>query len=282
LRTAERWTGAYLLAGVMVAATFLVQLTNIVLFAVAAVLSIERLTVITPSRRAAEIGKQTALWLVAVGPVAAWLTWNYFMVGDSLATAEKMRQLGGWTRKPVDELLVHPIFAPSGVVEFVSALTRSFWRGELVWHRAPLRSVWFDRFYVSSTAMLLLVAIVQIAVGFRAKATPHAWADRLNGLVVLLFVMLMAWLSIWFDFGTCPYPSRAYPYFVSGRLILGGLVPFLALYLRALTTITSPLRTWLHPLVLPVLIAAAILLGELWITGPVFASPYNLLHLAGY
>ncbi len=121
----------------------------------------------------------------------------------------------------------------------------------------------------------------QVAIGFRHAARQEAWINRVNLLVVVLSVLLMAWLSISFDFGTCPYPSREHPYFVSGRLILGALVPFLALYVQGLVA-NPPDPAWVHPIVPLLVIALFMFLSDLADTAPAFASPYNLLHMAGY
>ena len=49
-------------------------------------------------------------------------------------------------------------------------------------------------------------------------------------------------VSVSFDFGRCPDPSKASPYLTSGRLITGALVPFVIMYLRGLDVLLGWLR----------------------------------------
>jgi uncharacterized membrane protein len=92
-------------------------------------------------------------------------------------------------------------------------------------------------------------------------------------------VLLLAALSMAFDFGASFYPSKASPYFSSGRLLSGSLVPFLIVYVAGLE-LWLPSRgrafwTW------AILVAvAAIQLGsEVILTAEVFRSPFNAFHL---
>ena len=85
-----------------------------------------------------------------------------------------------------------------------------------------------------------------------------------------------------FVFGEVTDPSAVYPYFVRGRLISGGLVPFAWLYVRGIEVATARL-----PGALANRVAWAVLLGvvllawisEIVVTRPVFASAYNGFHL---
>lgn len=69
-----------------------------------------------------------------------------------------------------------------------------------------------------------------------------------NGGVVVLFILFLTGLPLRYDFGTCFYPSREFPYFTSGRLISG--IPFLVITASEIATSTE-----------------------------VFASSYNFFHL---
>ena len=84
-----------------------------------------------------------------------------------------------------------------------------------------------------------------------------------------------------FDFGRCFYPSRENPYFVSGRLITGTLIPFLLLFVhgldRSLAFTESRRARWLALAA----IAAAVSISELWLDLGPLASAYNLFHLGG-
>ena len=54
-----------------------------------------------------------------------------------------------------------------------------------------------------------------------------------------VLVLFVAIVSIAFDFGVCPYPSREHPYFTSGRLLSAAAVPFFLLYAMAFDFVLS-------------------------------------------
>jgi hypothetical protein len=92
-------------------------------------------------------------------------------------------------------------------------------------------------------------------------------------------VAFLAFLSLIYDFGECPNPSRDHPYFIAGRLILGALIPFLLLLLYG---INSFLREVKNPRVRPAVIVAMILfmlISEIITDRSVFASQYNWFHM---
>jgi hypothetical protein len=63
-------------------------------------------------------------------------------------------------------------------------------------------------------------------------------------------IAFLGFLSLIYDFHNCVYPSREHPYFLSGRLMLGALIPFVMLYVygldRALGCVKN--RHWIRPL----------------------------------
>ncbi|MBI3876359.1 MAG: hypothetical protein HY300_10475 [Verrucomicrobia bacterium] len=92
-------------------------------------------------------------------------------------------------------------------------------------------------------------------------------------------VLFLAALSLAFDFGNCPYPSRAHPFFTSGRLASGVMIPFALLYVRGLDFLLRGRRSgWLAFWIIAAF-AVAMTANELWLTKPAFASPYNWFHL---
>ena len=93
--------------------------------------------------------------------------------------------------------------------------------------------------------------------------------------------MFLAALSVRYDFNQCSYPSRVYPFFTSGRLILAALVPFLILYLRGLEAILGYVRIGYLRWVILILVIVIMLGSEIRISGEVFASPYNFYHMLG-
>jgi hypothetical protein len=82
-----------------------------------------------------------------------------------------------------------------------------------------------------------------------------------------------------FDFGFCRYPSPAYPYFASGRLISGALIPFLLLYVQGLDLALEPIK---QPAARSLALASLIALmtvGQFIVFRPAFDSEYNWFHL---
>ena len=101
----------------------------------------------------------------------------------------------------------------------------------------------------------------------------------MNGAVLFSGVLLLAALSTMFDFHDCVYPSRQFPYFISGRLISGILVPFLFLYMEGFNEMLKKIKR--ENFFLPLAMGAGLwMLGsEIWVYWPVFRSPYNFFHL---
>ena len=96
---------------------------------------------------------------------------------------------------------------------------------------------------------------------------------------IVLSVLLLAALSVLFDFGDCWFPSRESPYFLAGRLISCCLLPFLILYVDGLGRLTWRRRKPALPLVVISLIAIGVTLSELFISWNIFSSQYNWFHL---
>jgi hypothetical protein len=89
----------------------------------------------------------------------------------------------------------------------------------------------------------------------------------------------MAAISLPYDFQECVYPSRAAPYFVSGRIIIGALLPFVVMYLSGLEYLLRPLGKYLHPIFPLLLICAGILWAEATIAEVAFRSHFNFYSL---
>jgi hypothetical protein len=205
------------------------------------------------------------------------MAWNYHAFGDATATAPKMQHLG-WTRKPLSQWWPHPLFTIGGLRYFWSELIASFWRGEFVWHGKRLASRVADAFYwISSTLALAIVVIASFSRRTIPKLERTAlWVGLGSFLMVVAFLV---GLSMAFDFDGCFYPSRESPYFNSGRLLGGAMIPFLLLYAYAVEQITTwAKRKWLPFLVLGIIVVG-ITTSEVVINWPVFASRYNFFHM---
>src|SRR5439155_7087406 len=101
------------------------------------------------------------------------------------------------------------------------------------------------------------------------------WVALLSFLSIVAFLVV---LSISFDFGTCPYPSREHPYFTSGRLLDAAAVPFFLLFAYVIDQFGNwtkqqwPRSTLLGATVL------VLIVSQLQVNAPAFSSRYNFFH----
>jgi len=58
-------------------------------------------------------------------------------------------------------------------------------------------------------------------------------------VIFLAGIAFLALLSIQFDFGSCINPSREHPYFTSGRLLSGALIPFAVVYVYGVSWVCA-------------------------------------------
>jgi hypothetical protein len=265
----------HLFAGLLVAATFLTKASNIAIIPLAALVIL--IKIVRASRR-----KQIKQYLpalitfasAAIVPIAIWLGRNYILFGDAVGAAASIK-LRTWTIKPLNEILNHPILTPSGFIYFISDLTKTFWRGEFIWHNKLIASAFMDWFYVISSGVFLFALI------FGKTRSDGSFRAALAGslFVVILSIAFLAFMSMRYDFGTCFYPSVNEPYFTSGRLIAGIILPFILLYVDGLHCILSKLRCGSYLLAVVGIITVAITISEIVLSWSVFASPYNWFHL---
>jgi hypothetical protein len=275
----------FLLAGSLLAGLgFLSDIPNCVLFgALAATLwiFIERST---ESR-----GRK--VWVVSTSALAAgvlpclWILRNYIVMGDLLGGKAKEQNLG-WTIKPFSDMVNHPLFSFVGSREFLLQLTSRFWHGEYVWHNSPMKSALADRFYVVSSFVFVVVFLVDLVIRRKSIPTLQKLAGAQALFLVITSVGFLALISLPFDFNYCAYPSREYPYFVSGRIISGALLPFVLMYASGLELVTNLVRRWVSPFALRIMpyallscLVVFITISEVHVRSGVFASPYNFFAL---
>ena len=272
------------LTGLLVALTFLVKYTNVALplvFAVVVALTMRRL--IRGGRTRTALTAGSVALVCAALPVALWFGRNLALLGDLTGTRAKMAVLT-WSSRPPTAWLDHPIFTPGGLVTFWKDLMKTFWRGEFVWHGQPMASPPVDAFYALSSAVFLAAAgAVALRPTLLGRSGTWLAQRRLPCAVVwasvTLSVLALALLSTAFDFGRSPYPSRAHPYFTSGRLIAGALVPFCVLYVEGVAVVLSAFARDVAVLIWLALTVLLMTVSEVIVTAPVFASPYNWFHL---
>jgi len=281
-RTLRAETGAYpemLGAGALAGIAFLTDVSNFVLYgALLAVLLVK-------SRKAEKLATPgheqkmlAASFVCAVALPLLWMARNRVVMGDFTESHAKLLYLG-WIMKPWAEWWQHPIFTAAGAWYFVRELIGSYWRGEYVWARGALRNAPAEYFYLYST----LAAIAAFLAYFFARRKQGSALERLNNYLSLYLlsasVVFLAGISLLFDFQDCPYPSRAAPYVVSGRIIIGTLLPFLVMYLSGWEILFRPLRKYVHPIFPLLVVCAAILCAEITVALAPYHSHFNFYAL---
>lgn len=265
-----------MLTGLAVAATCLTKLSNLPLVAVAVALIVARsVGVILRNPREGLIAL-AALILCAAVPAGAWMLWTKVHFGDLTGSTAKIALLG-WTPKPFNDWWQHPVFTPHGVWIFWSDLIASFWRGEISWHGQPLRWRSADAFYVVSSMVFVAAAVA----GLRKRAGLSVFQRQAIGSATLIFLAGAAFLlllSIQFDFGDCVNPSREHPYFTSGRLLSGALIPFAVVYVYGVSWLCRRINAALALIVLGLIVVFATT-SEILVNRVVFLSDHNWFHL---
>ena len=264
--------------GLAFAATYLSKITNLPLLAVAAV------AVLIKSRQDIRSGKfRTALpglvaFLVCSElPIIAWMMWCKSCFGDLTGSSDKTQFLG-WTIKPFNEWWQHPIFTPVGFWTYLSGQFGTFWQGEFLWHYQPLILPGTNFLYAILSLVLLVIASLALFPKFSTTAPPQRRAFLLGLASIAAALGFFALMSIVYDFHDCPYPSRQYPYFTSGRLLLGALIPFLLLIIYALDQVLNRFGNAVKFFTLAAMICA-MLVTEIATDWPVFSNEYNWFHL---
>jgi hypothetical protein len=277
VRYESRSLGYHIVAGIMVAATLLTELSNLAIFVALAVVVVLAARDLLRGRLRREAGwRLGALVASALLPVAWWVLRNATLFGNATATDRKVRYLG-WVAKPFGEMWNHPLFSLEGFSFFFAQLTRTFWRGGVLWHLEEV--IWppLDFFFVGSTGLFIAVACVGLIRERRTGGARH-FALSMGVLSLAVSVLFLMVMSLRFDFGESKYPSRDVPYFVSGRLILGVLVPFLLIYLDGLARCLRKLKRS-TPAIAVASLVLIVTAAEFWLHAEVFRSRFNWYHL---
>jgi hypothetical protein len=265
--------------GLALAATFLTKISNLPLLAVSGVVVLCAIGRLAKAGKLRAAGPALAVLVTCAGlPMIAWLVWCRSNFGDFTGTAAKIEVLG-WTHKPFIEWWHHPIFTLHGLWIFVSTLMATFWQGELLWHRQPLASPVVDMIYAISSILFAGAAVIALLSRSTVATAQQRQALWLSFGSCLAAVLFLGFLSIFYDFHDCFYPSRAHPYFTSGRLMLGALIPFLLLYLYGLDRMLGRVKNnWIRPLVL-IGMVLFMLVSEAIIDSRLFPNAYNWFHM---
>jgi len=264
--------------GLAMAATFLTKISNAPLLAVSALAVLLKTWRLFRTERLRPAMPALFAFAICAGlPVMLWLVWCKIIFGDFTGSEAKIKFLG-WTHQPFAEWWQHPIFTPHGFWTFLSGNLATLWQGEILWHRKPLAIHGVDSFYAVLSAGLLALALVAL---FQRPAVTTTSQWRTLCFAFGCFAAIVAffgWLSIIYDFHDCFYPSRAHPYFTSGRLLLGALIPFLLLFVfgldRALTRFSNFAKFFMLTGII-----LFMLISEITIDWPIFQNPYNWFHM---
>jgi len=280
------WQGNLIAGAALTGFAFLTDVSNFVLFGVvvSVLISVLRKTSASGESRFDFVTIGASLLAGMLGPVL-WMARNRAVMGDFTGSQAKVAYLG-WTIKPWAEIWQHPIFTLHGAGYFLREVLLKYWRGELVWQGIPMRSAVMDEFYLVST--VLLMAVFAASVVQRDDLEERVSGQRLPGLtalvcfyLVFVSILFLAAISLPFDFHDCVYPSRQNPYFLSGRIISGTLLPFAVIYAGGFERLCRPLKRYIHPMVPFALICALIAGSEAVLRRDEFHSAFNFFSLAG-
>ena len=270
----------YFFTGLIIAATLLTKTTNIIIVGFAFVVCCIKLKRAYSQKKLRHYLICLAVFIVPfVVPVAFWLGRNYILFHDVIGSAAALEMLT-WTKKPFSEMFNHPILTPAGFITFLSSLIERFWRGEFCWGGVFSPMAWplMDKFFVFSSFFFVVAALLDVFVYKPGMSRQYRTTLIWSLFVFIISVLLLAALSMRYDFGDCFYPSRAFPFFTSGRLIAGAILPFLVIYICGLNRILTILGLSSYLLIVVAIIVIAVTASEIFITIPVFASPYNWFH----
>ena len=274
-----RSSSFHLLTGLVVSATVLIKFSNCPILIIFAIMVFQYIRKLTDEKRFKE--QLPNLLLLVSGcllPIILWLGWNYYALGDITGSTVKVSSLG-WKVKPPGEMLHHPIFTIGGLTYFLSNLLVTFWQGEVFWGLQQMTSKAMGYFYILSSCVFVPLSIINSLLSKNDYSIDHRRLNYISALMIFFFVFYLALLSIVYDFGNCFYPSKEYPYFTSGRLILGAFLPFLILYMDGLRTIISKISGRINLLIVVLLICTVITYSEIHMTFPVLKSNYNWFHI---
>jgi hypothetical protein len=266
--------------GLALAATFLVKPSNLPLLGVSvAVLFFLALKLWHSGKLPVALPAFSWLAACATLPAVLWMFWCQKYFGSLTGSKPKVLALG-WTLKPFDEWWHHPIFTLDGFWSFLSPLLACFWQGEMSHHHQPLALPAFNLFYAVVTLILLAAALAGLVASGQATSAPQRRALGFSFFACVAAVAFLGFLSIIYDFHDCLYPSRELPFFTSGRLLLGALIPFSLLFVygldRALGWFKFDIQSKFR--VLGALLFF-MLMAEIITNWPAFADEYNWFHM---
>jgi hypothetical protein len=266
------------LTGLALALSFLTKMTILPMLAVSAVFVLVKIRQLAiQGRLGRSLPALAALIFCAGLPAAVWMTWCKKYYGDFFGSWMKAKAFG-YTIKPFYDWWNHPLFTPHGFWFFLSGNVSSFWQGEMKWHEKPLVLPGTPLFFTLISLILLaaaLPALVSKSPASEPSRRPVFWLALACYCAGLLFSAL---LSIRYDFHDNYYPSRAIPFFVSGRFHLAVLIPVLSAMAFGLDRLLNRFGNRTKFLTLALMLSVMLIL-EIATDYPVFPNAYNWFHL---
>jgi hypothetical protein len=260
------------LTSLAVGLTFLVDISNCVLYG-AFVLMLWYWAKQSSATAVSKLWTMGGSLLISLSLPLLWMLRNYLVIGDVTASRAKTEHLT-WTLKPLGEIFHHPIFSLGGLSYFLSNLVRSFWRGEYEWHGLAMSWPPMDWLYLVSTLVMIAAFAVHV---LRRKNSPsgQSLAEFQSLLLIFGSVFFMAAISLPYDFQRCPNPSREHPFFISGRIISGALLPFALVYTAGIESLLRPIRKWIPPAAVLGCLLVFVTVAEFQVRRVAFSSLHN-------
>ncbi len=274
-RKGRRWL--LVSTSLMVGLTFLVDISNCVLYG-AFVLTLWAWTKQSLANSTKKISMVLGAVLVSLSAPVIWMLRNYLVIDDVTGSRAKTAQLT-WTVKPLGEILHHPIFSLGGVSYFLGNLVRAFWRGEYEWHGFTMSWPPADWLYLLSTLVAVTAFAVHVFSNWKKSPLNQRVVECQSLLLVFGSVLFMAAISLPYDFQNCPNPSREHPFFVSGRIISGALLPFALIYTAGIESLLRPIRKWIPPAAVLGCLLVFVTIVEFQVRRVAFSSPHNFFAL---
>jgi len=190
------------------------------------------------------------------------------------ATKSKIEVLT-WKEKAIGDYFPHVLSSLGGLREYFSQTWKTWWIGESLWNGAPIYDdSW--KVYFAIVMAIFLIAFLLITILNRREHSIRQMMRYTSLLCVFGYFLLFAYLSVKYDFGDCVYPSKYFPVFVSGRLLLGMLIPFLFILTDTIATLFKK-TSWVV-LVVALTIGVVHLTIEIVEVNAVFSDSKNYYH----
>lgn len=203
-------------------------------------------------------------------PIVAWVLYARIVLGMWHGGEHKvaLTHLGPQT---LDGLLHHPMFTPAGAWTFFSEIATQLWRGDLWFHGHPLRHVWMDLGYL----VLPTVGLFALLRNREPRLRSTRGAGLALGASVAFAVLVMAGISLAWNFDHASFPTREHPYFTQGRLVAACLPALAILTTLGFARLLGPRGG----LVLTAVFALVMLGSGIALHWPIYTSSHSVWRL---